>query len=53
MGESHKHIWNVFVDLDRRTVIGITEERAWKDNERDLGTEFRIYWNEYVHAWYS
>ena len=28
MGESHKHIWNVFVDLDRHTVIGITEERA-------------------------
>ena len=25
-GESHQHIWNVFVDLDRRTVTGITEE---------------------------
>jgi hypothetical protein len=25
-GESHQHIWNVFVDLDKRTVSGITEE---------------------------
>lgn len=25
-GESHQHIWNVFVDMDRRTVTGITEE---------------------------
>jgi hypothetical protein len=25
-GESHQHIWNVFVDLDKRTISGITEE---------------------------
>ena len=25
-GESHQHIWNVFVDLDKRIVSGITEE---------------------------
>jgi plastocyanin len=25
-GEAHQHIWNVFVDLDKRTVTGITEE---------------------------
>jgi plastocyanin len=25
-GESHQHIWNVFVDLGKRTVTGITEE---------------------------
>jgi hypothetical protein len=25
-GESHQHIWNVFVDLDRRAVTSITEE---------------------------
>ena len=26
IGESHQQIWNVFVDLDRRAVIGITKE---------------------------
>jgi plastocyanin len=25
-GESHQHIWNVFVDLNKRSVTGITEE---------------------------
>ena len=25
-GESHQHIWNVFVDLEQRSVTGITEE---------------------------
>jgi len=25
-GESHQHIWNVFVDLGKQTVTGITEE---------------------------
>jgi plastocyanin len=25
-GESHQHIWNVFVDLNKRTVTGISEE---------------------------
>ena len=25
-GQSHQHIWNVFVDLDKRIVSGITEE---------------------------
>ena len=25
-GESHQHIWNVFVDLDKHTVTGISEE---------------------------
>jgi plastocyanin len=25
-GESHQHIWNVFVDLGKRTVTGISEE---------------------------
>jgi plastocyanin len=25
-GESHQHIWNVFVDLDKLTVTGISEE---------------------------
>jgi plastocyanin len=25
-GESHQHIWNIFVDLDKRIVSGITEE---------------------------
>ena len=25
-GESHQHIWNVFVDLDKRIVTGISEE---------------------------
>jgi hypothetical protein len=33
-GEAHQHIWNVFVDLDRRTVTSITEpepERIMKE----------------------
>ena len=25
-GESHQHIWNIFVDLNKRTVTGISEE---------------------------
>jgi len=33
-GESHQHIWNVFVDLDKRTVTAISEEpeRTMKEN---------------------
>jgi plastocyanin len=33
VGESHQHIWNVFVNLDKRTVAGISEapERVMKE----------------------
>ena len=43
---------NVFVDLGKRTVTGISEEPE-RIMKKTLQHKSHLYWNEYVYAGYS